>query len=116
MVASRVTLANLTSFCRRTGFVFPSSEVYGGASGLYDYGPLGVLLKRNLRESWWRTFVTARSTQIHGMETSVLMAGKVWRATGHVDCFSDDSRACLACGQREREPVPSKCPHCGKSQ
>ena len=81
-------LDKIVSLCKRKGFVFPSSEIYGGLGATYDYGPLGVELKRNVRERWWRTMVYANEN-IVGLDAAILMHPKVWKASGHVDAFHD---------------------------
>ena len=85
----------ITSLCKRRGFIFPSSEIYGGLGAAYDYGPLGVELKRNVRQSWWRAMVYAHDN-IEGIDAAILMHPTVWKASGHVDAFHDpliDDRA-----------------------
>ena len=82
------TLDKITSLCKRRGFIFPSSEIYGGLGAVYDYGPLGVELKRNVQESWWRAMVYAHEN-IEGVDAAILMHPKVWKASGHVDAFHD---------------------------
>jgi glycyl-tRNA synthetase len=95
-----VSLAELTSLCKRRGFIFQSSEIYGGINGFWDYGPLGVELKRNVREAWWRDMVSSHSPLISipgapsayamvGVETSIIMHPQVWKASGHYDLFHD---------------------------
>ncbi len=78
----------ITSLCKRRGFIFPSSEIYGGLGAVYDYGPLGVELKRNVKESWWRAMVYEHEN-IEGVDAAILMHPKVWKASGHVDAFHD---------------------------
>ncbi|HSX14413.1 MAG TPA: glycine--tRNA ligase [Candidatus Saccharimonadales bacterium] len=91
---TKLSLEQLVSLAKRRGFVFQGSELYGGLAGTYDYGPLGVLLKNNLRELWWRHFVTERS-DVYGLDTAILMNAKVWEASGHtgagfVDALVED--------------------------
>ena len=81
-------LDTIVSLCKRRGFIFPSSEIYGGLGAAYDYGPLGVELKRNVRESWWKAMVY-RHDNITGVDASILMHSNVWKASGHVDAFHD---------------------------
>jgi glycyl-tRNA synthetase len=90
----------LVSLCKRRGFVFQSSEIYGGLNGCWDYGPLGVELLRNIREAWWRA-MTYRE-DIEGIETSILMHPRVWEASGHVENFTDPMVDCKECKARFR--------------
>jgi glycyl-tRNA synthetase len=90
----------LVSLCKRRGYVFQSSEIYGGLNGCWDYGPLGVELLRNIRESWWRA-MTYRE-DIEGIETSILMHPRVWEASGHVENFTDPMVDCKECKARFR--------------
>jgi glycyl-tRNA synthetase len=83
----------LVSLCKRRGFIFPSSEIYGGINGFWDYGPLGVELKRNIKEAWWRDVVTSRDDVV-GLDCSIIMNPKVWEASGHVGGFSDPMVDC----------------------
>ena len=109
-------LDKIVSLAKRRGFIFPSSEIYGGLANTYDYGPLGVELLRNLRNLWWEFFVTRREN-IYGLETSVLMNPKVWQASGHVNNFTDTVVECKNCHQRQRVDLleGKNCPHCGVS-
>src|SRR5258708_25742005 len=93
-------MEKLTSLCKRRGFVFPSSEIYGGLNGCWDYGPLGVELKRNLKNYWWRVIVHERDDVV-GMDGSILMNRAVWKANGHEDTFSVPMIHCRSC----REPL-----------
>jgi glycyl-tRNA synthetase len=83
-----VTLDTIVSLCKRRGFLFPSSDIYGGLSATYDYGPLGVELKRNVKDRWWNAVVRGRS-DVEGLDAAILMHPTVWKASGHVDAFSD---------------------------
>ena len=89
----------LTSLCKQRGFIFQSSEIYGGAGSVYDYGPLGVELKRNLREAWWEEMVHARD-DVEGLDAGILMHPKVWEASGHVEGFTDPLVECRQCHRR----------------
>ncbi len=111
---TEVSLEDITSLCKRRGFIFQGSEVYGGLSGTWDYGPLGVVLKKNLMNLWWQTFVEERD-DIFGVDASILMNPKVWQASGHVDTFTDPLVECSNCKSRFREDHidKSKCPTCG---
>ncbi len=91
----------LVSLCKRRGFVFPGSEIYGGLSNTYDLGPLGVLLLKNIQNSWWDFFVTRRAN-IYGLDTSILMSPKVWEASGHTTSFTDVLIDCKNCKARMR--------------
>jgi glycyl-tRNA synthetase len=91
----------LVSLCKRRGFIFPSSEIYGGLNGFWDYGPLGVELKRNIKDAWWRDNVTLRDDMV-GLDCSIIMNPKVWEASGHVGGFSDPMVDCRDCNGRFR--------------
>ncbi len=91
----------LTSLCKQRGFVFQSSEIYGGVGSVYDYGPLGVELKQNLRQRWWRDMVQRRE-DIEGLDSGILMNPQVWEASGHVDGFTDPLVECQNCHRRFR--------------
>ena len=110
----RIDMDKLVSICRRRGFIFPSSEIYGGLSGCWDYGPLGVELKRNVKDAWWRAMVQERDDMV-GLETSILMHPRTWEASGHVAGFSDPLAECKQCHQRWRvdELKEKACPACG---
>lgn len=94
-------MQKIVSLCKRRGFVFQSSEIYGGLKSAYDYGPMGVELKRNLMNEWWRFMVTARDNVV-GLESSIIMHPDVWRASGHVGNFNDPLVDCLVCQERFR--------------
>ena len=94
-------MAKIVSLCKRRGFVFQSSEIYGGLKSSYDYGPLGTELKRNIAQEWWRNMVYERAN-IVGLDASVLMHTDVWRASGHLTSFSDPLVDCLNCKERFR--------------
>jgi glycyl-tRNA synthetase len=91
----------LVSLCKRRGFIFPSSEIYGGINGFWDYGPLGVELKRNIKDAWWRDNVQLRD-DIVGLDCSIIMNPKVWEASGHVGGFSDPMVDCRTEGCKGR--------------
>ena len=91
----------LVSLCKRRGFIFPSSEVYGGINGFWDYGPLGVELKRNIKDAWWRDNVQMRDDMV-GLDCSIIMNPRVWEASGHVGGFSDPMVDCRATKERYR--------------
>jgi len=94
-------MQKLVSLCKRRGFVFQSSEIYGGLRSAYDYGPMGVELKRNLMNEWWTFMVTSRENVV-GLESSIIMHPDVWRASGHVGNFNDPMVDCLVCQERFR--------------
>jgi glycyl-tRNA synthetase len=94
-------MEKIVSLSRRRGFVFPSSEIYGGLSSCWDYGPLGVEMKRNVKQAWWRAVVQGRDDVV-GLDTSILMHPKVWEASGHISGFSDPLVECLSCHLRFR--------------
>ena len=112
----------LVSLCKRRGFVFQSSEVYGGLGSVWDYGPLGVELKKNIKERWWRSMVHERD-DIEGLDAAILMHPKVWEASGHVSGFTDPLIDCKQCKNRFRADDPrlkgtpgqpdAQCPVCG---
>ena len=104
----------IVSLSQRRGFVFPSSEIYGGLSGFWDYGPLGVEMKRNIKDAWWRRNVRERDDVV-GLDTSVIMNPKVWEASGHVASFSDPLVECKVCHLRWKgdDLKENKCPSCG---
>ena len=112
---------NTVSLCKRKGFIFQSSEIYGGLNGCWDYGPLGVELLRNIKETWWRA-MTYRE-DIEGLDASILMHPRVWEASGHVDNFTDPLVDCRSCKDRFREDLLSdeqrsagQCPTCGNKE
>jgi glycyl-tRNA synthetase len=94
-------MAEVVSLCRRRAFIFQSSEIYGGLNGCWDYGPLGVELKRNIKEAWWRDMVQRRE-DVEGVDCSILMNRRVWEASGHVNSFSDPMVDCTECKGRFR--------------
>jgi len=93
------TLESLASLCKRRGFIFQTSEIYGGINGFWDYGPLGVELKRNVKSAWWKDIVQAR-TNVVGLDSSIIMHPRVWEASGHVGGFSDPMVDCKSCKKR----------------
>jgi glycyl-tRNA synthetase len=111
-------MEKIVSLCKRRGFIFQSSEIYGGLSGLWDYGPLGVELKRNVKNYWWRVMVHERDDVV-GMDGSILTHPEVFKASGHVEGFSDPMVDCRTCKARLRadQVVEKKgvqqCPNCG---
>ncbi len=129
-----VSMDTLVSLAKRRGFVFQSSEIYGGTGSCWDYGPLGVELKQNIKHAWWREFVQQRPDMV-GLDASILMHATVWKASGHVDHFTDPMVDCRECKRRFRAdqvdalawthfcpatkgnkftiPAGEPCPHCG---
>ncbi len=91
----------ITSLAKRRGFIYPGSELYGGLAGTYDYGPLGVALKNNIKNSWWKTFVENKEN-MYGIDAAILMDSAVWKASGHVGGFSDPMIECVNCNNRFR--------------
>ncbi len=86
-------MEEIVGLCKRRGFIFPSSEIYGGYNGFYDYGPLGVELRNNIKQAWWRAMVQCRD-DIEGLDSSIIMHPQVWKASGHIDGFSDPMVDC----------------------
>jgi glycyl-tRNA synthetase len=105
----------VVNLCKRRGIVFPSSEIYGGLRSAWDWGPLGIELKRNVKSEWWRSMVHLRGDVV-GLESSILMSPKVWEASGHVETFTDPLVECTSCNQRFRADhidLAKACPNCG---
>ncbi len=111
--SGKVTMEKLVSLCKRRGFIFQSSEIYGGISACWDYGPLGVELKNNVKAAWWKSMVQERDDVV-GLDASILMHAKTWVASGHVTGFADAMVDCKGCQQRWRadEIRDNKCPAC----
>lgn len=109
-----VSLDTVVSLCKRRGFIFQSSEIYGGIGSLYDYGPVGVELKRNVKDQWWKSMVRDREDVV-GIDASILMHPNVWVASGHVDSFTDPLAECHECHRRHRSDLleTDECPDCG---
>ena len=112
--AAQEFMEKIVSLCKRKGFVFQASEIYGGLSNTYDYGPLGVELKRNVKEAWWRRTVTARGDVV-GLDSAIIQNPKVWETSGHVGGFSDPMVDCKECKGRFRADhiEGEACPKCG---
>ncbi|MFA5207681.1 MAG: glycine--tRNA ligase [Candidatus Paceibacterota bacterium] len=105
----------IVSFTKRRGFVFQSSDIYGGLGGFYDFGPLGVELKKNIKDSWWNA-MTRRRDDIVGLDSSIVMNPNIWKASGHTENFSDPLSECKKCHKRWRTDHledKTKCPECG---
>ena len=111
---AKVAMGKIVSLCQRRGFIFPSSEIYGGLSSCWDYGPLGVELKRNVKQAWWRAVVQERD-DIVGLDASILMHPQVWEASGHLEGFADPLVECKNCHLRWRadDLTNESCPSCG---
>ncbi|MFA6797569.1 MAG: glycine--tRNA ligase [Candidatus Paceibacterota bacterium] len=112
---SNQRMEDIISLCKRRGFIYQGSEIYGGLAGTWDYGPLGVTLKNNIKNLWWKKFVTDRD-DMYGVDAAILMNQNVWKATGHVGGFSDPLAECKKCKKRFRTDQlenPKKCPDCG---
>ena len=109
-------MEDLVSLCKRRGFIFQSSEIYGGLQGIYDYGPLGVELKNNLKSSWWKSMIYDRD-DVEGLDASILTSRHVLKYSGHEDTFSDPLVDCRNCKNRFRsdQATDGKCPACGSS-
>jgi len=109
-------LSKVTSLAKRRGIIFPNSEIYGGIGGFYDYGPIGIEMKRNLKELWWRNIVDKRENVV-GIDGTIITHPKVWEASGHIKGFSDEIVECKKCHQRFRpEDIEGKCPKCGGTE
>jgi glycyl-tRNA synthetase len=107
-------MESIVSLCKRRGFIFQGSEIYGGLAGTWDYGPLGVSLKNNIKKIWWKRFVEDRD-DMFGMDAAILMNQNVWKASGHVEGFSDPLIECKKCKNRFRADQlvdRKKCPEC----
>ncbi len=107
-------MEKLVSLCKRRGYIFQSSEIYGGLSSCWDYGPLGTELKQNVKDFWWR-WMTMERDDVDGLDASILMHPKIWEASGHVEGFTDPLVDCKNCKQRFRADMVegAKCPACG---
>ena len=101
MKASEKTMDTIVNLCKARGFIFPGSEIYGGLSNSWDYGPLGVEFKNNVKKAWWKKFVQESPYNV-GLDAAILMNPQVWVATGHVGGFSDPLMDCKDCKTRHR--------------
>jgi len=106
---SKIDMAKFAKFCKDTGFIFQSSEIYGGINGFWDYGPLGVELKKNIKDAWWQDMVRnpppgpdGQEIRMVGLDCSIIMNPNVWVASGHVGAFADPTRKCSSCGKFTR--------------
>ena len=110
-------MESIISLSKRRGFIYQGSEIYGGLAGTWDYGPLGVALKNNIKNSWWKKFVESRE-DMYGVDAAILMHPDVWKASGHVDTFTDPLVECTKCKRRFREDAlkePGICDECGSA-
>lgn len=106
-------LDKIVSLCKRRGFVYPNSEIYGGIRGFYDYGPMGNLMKQNIKNLWWR-FMLQENDDIYSLDGTIITHPKVWDASGHTSAFFDLLVDCKNCKRRWRaDKVKDKCPECG---
>src|SRR5579864_7838789 len=111
--ASADLLERIVNLSKRRGFVFPSAEIYGGFRSTYDYGPLGVLMLRNVKDAWWRSMVQLRDDVV-GIDAAILSSPKIWEASGHLDNFTDPLVDCRSCHERWRaDKIGDRCPNCG---
>jgi len=109
-------LEKVTSLCKRRGFIFPSAEIYGGFRSTYDYGPLGVLLLRNVKNAWWKSMVQMRDDVV-GIDAAILSPPAIWAASGHLETFTDPLVDCKSCHERWREDkIDGVCPKCGSTE
>ena len=115
-MATNDLMDKLVSLCKRRGYIFQSSEIYGGTGSVWDYGPLGVELKRNVKDLWWRAMVHMRD-DVEGLDAAILMHPRTWEASGHVEGFTDPLVECGNCHRRFRADLPEvetgQCPSCG---
>lgn len=111
------TMDELVSLCKRRGFIFQSNDIYGGIKGLYDYGPMGVELKNNLKQAWWKSMVYERD-DVEGLDASILTASDVLKHSGHEDTFTDPLVDCKSCKSRWRadQLEENKCPNCDSKE
>ncbi len=110
-------MSKIVSLCKRRGFVYPGSEIYGGLASTYDYGPLGAELRNNIKQTWWKYFIQNRK-DIVGLDGGIILSPKVWEASGHVKEFKDSLVECKNCHKRFRSDKlekSSECPECGGS-
>jgi glycyl-tRNA synthetase len=115
-MASNDLMDKLVSLCKRRGYIFQSSEIYGGTGSVWDYGPLGVELKRHVKDLWWKAMVHMRD-DVEGLDAAILMHPRTWEASGHVEGFTDPLVECSNCHRRFRADLPEveagQCPTCG---
>ncbi len=115
-MAETTLMDKIVAVCKRRGFIFQSSEIYGGLSGAWDYGPMGAELKRNVKAAWWQAVVHHREDVV-GLDASILMHPMTWKASGHTDNFTDVLVDCKKCKRRFRQDhLKGKCPNCGANE
>lgn len=107
MASSSDLMEKVTALCKRRGFIYPGSEIYGGLSGTWDYGPMGSLLKKNLKDEWWKEMVQLREDVV-GVDAAIMMNPKAWEASGHTQAFNDPLIECKICHQRFRPDKPQE--------
>ncbi|MHB1503296.1 MAG: glycine--tRNA ligase [Acidimicrobiales bacterium] len=108
-------MEKVVNLCKRRGFVFPSAEIYGGFRSTYDYGPLGVLMLRNVKDAWWRAMVQCRDDVV-GLDAAILSSPRMWEASGHLSNFTDPLVDCRNCHERWRaDKIGGTCPACGSA-
>ena len=109
----KVNMETIVSLCKRRGFIFPSSEIYGGLGSTWDYGPMGVELKRNVKDAWWKSVVHERNDVV-GLDSAILMHPDIWVASGHAEGFTDPLVECKSCHHRFRPDhlESDSCPDC----
>ncbi|HZD65209.1 MAG TPA: glycine--tRNA ligase [Acidimicrobiales bacterium] len=112
---SQDLMERVVNLCKRRGFIFPSAEIYGGFRSTYDYGPLGVLMLRNVKSAWWRSMVQLRE-EVVGIDAAVLSSPRIWEASGHLATFTDPLVDCRRCKERWRaDQIEGVCPNCGST-
>ncbi|MCQ2574779.1 MAG: glycine--tRNA ligase [Alphaproteobacteria bacterium] len=112
------TVNDIVALCKRRGFIFTGSEIYGGLGGAYDYGPYGVELMKNIRNAWWNAMIYSRN-DIEGLDAALISNRLLWKYSGHEGCFSDPLVECKKCGARMRQDKmkdPTKCDNCGSTE
>ena len=117
MTKKNKVMNEIVSLCKRRGFIFQSSEIYGGINSCWDFGPLGAELKNNIKDWWWKNMVQYRS-ELEGLDSAILMHPRVWEASGHIENFTDPLIECMNCHKRfKADDLKSKnCPSCGSSE
>jgi len=115
MTKTTKSIETIISLCKRRGFIFPGSEIYGGLANTWDYGPLGVELKNNIKQLWWKRFIQDRDDMV-GLDSGLLMNSKVWEASGHISTFTDPLVECKKCHERFREDQAEKNGSCSKDK
>ena len=117
-MSEKLNMEKLVSLCKRRGFIFQSSEIYGGINGFWDYGPYGTALKRAIQDLWWKEMVETRNN-VEGLDSTVICNPKIWEASGHLDKFGDLMTDCKDCKTRHRVDQmedPATCPNCGSKK